>query len=194
MPPKSIPPRCGNLGKSLSGRGFSPGIDHDGQVTTYIAAELNFAATPAPVWQMLISPEYVAFKRAQMGAVECTVTYELGRTILTYTRPVAGELPAGAAALIGPSAHIVETQSWSEAGPAGERIAELNITIGQAPATVSGTAHMRATYDTTTISIQLSISVSIPLFGGTAEKFIQDQLEKFIAAEQQLGNEWLARQ
>ena len=192
MPPFSIPPRCGNLVKSLSGRGFLVAIDHDGQVTTQVSADLSFAARPDQVWQMLISPEYIAFKRAAQGALEFSMHSEADCTTLVFTRPISGELPAGVSALLGSSAHIVETQDWLPASADGSRAAELSIVVGQAPANIMGTASLVPAAAGTRITIELSISVSIPFFGGTAEQMIKSELEKYIESEQRLGAEWLA--
>lgn len=193
MPPFWIPPRCGNLAKSLSGRGFHLAIDHDGQVSTTVAAELTFGASPDQVWKMLISPEYIAFKQAAQGALEFSTHTEADRTTLIFTRPVTGGLPAGAEALMGPSAHIVETQTWTPSDSRGSRNAELSVTVGSAPAKISGAAHLEEFQSGTHIRIELTITVSIPLFGASAEQFIKKELEKYIQAEQTIGQEWLAR-
>lgn len=193
MPPYGIPPRCGNLRKSLSGRTVWALIDHDGRVSSTVSAKLEFPAPPATVWAMLTDPAYLDFKRARVGAFDAAIATVGTSTELTFTRPVSAELPAPAAAIVGSAAHIVEIQDWSAALPDGSRTAELSISVGQAPAKISGTASLQPAAAGSCIAIDLTISVSIPLFGGTAEQMIKAELEKHIQAEQELGRDWLTQ-
>ena len=162
-------------------------------MTTKVAATLDFAAPVATVWTLLSDPGYLDYKRAHVGSFDLKIAENGDHTQLTFTRPISAELPGPAAAILGSQAHIVETQDWSAAAADGSRSAELSILVGQAPAKISGTATLSPTATGTHITIELSISVSIPLFGGTAEQMIKSELEKHIDAEQRLGAEWLAQ-
>lgn len=159
-----------------------------------LSAELEFPASPKVVWAMLTDAGYLEFKRATVGDFELEIHQHDGQTQLTFTRPVAAEMPAAASALLGASPQIVEIQDWNAADAAGNREAQITISIAQAPAKVGGTAKLSASPNGTQILISLSIEVSIPLFGNTAENLIKKELEKHIHAEQTLGLDWLAKQ
>lgn len=177
--------------KSLSGRGFLLAIDHDGYVTQVVTAKLAFKASPATVWGMFTSGDYIDFKRSQASDFGYEMTQNGDQTLLTFTRPITSKLPGPAAALLGANPQAVEIQKWGATQGDGSRHADIAITIAGAPANIIGAAELTGSATNSEVHISISISVSIPFFGSTAENLIRTELEKFIELEQELGTKWL---
>ncbi len=113
------------------------------------------------------------------------------QTILTITRVINEGIPAIARTFLGESITLVETQTWGHPVD-GVRNATVGLTVRNAPATVTGTISLNPIATGTLVSIHFDIKVAVPLFGATAESVIKEQLERFIRAEQVIGNAWLA--
>ena len=82
----------------------------------------------------------------------------------------------------------MQTESWTSPTSADVRLA-----IPGKPGEAVGTLELVESGGTTTESIDLDLTVKIPLVGGQIEKLIAGIFSSALDVEQRVGREWLAR-
>ena len=87
---------------------------------------------------------------------------------------------------------MTETQIWTPPAPDGSRTATITVDFS-APMTFSGTLHLSpGDQATTTITTRGKFTASVPFIGGKIEKVAAEQTQRYLVAEERVGNEWLA--
>lgn len=100
----------------------------------------------------------------------------------------AADIPAFARKFVGDEIVIVQTETWTSAHGA-----DVQLAIPGKPGEAVGTLALVEDGGTTTETVQLAVSVKIPLVGGRIEALIADMVGHALDAEHQVGVEWLAR-
>jgi hypothetical protein len=159
-------------------------------MTTHLSASIHFAAPPARVLAMLCDESYLAAKAADSVESSFDVKQDANQVLVTLVRVWPKELPEMAARLVGKTVTITEVQHWDVSNPDVAR-ATFEITFGKAPVNIKGTMKLVATVDGTDILIDGEASVSVPIFGKTAESMISSELVHVMEREQVIGQTWL---
>ena len=150
---------------------------------TYDAALLDVSA-------MLDDPAYRdRVMRAQggvSGTFEITTDGDITTAVVDQVQPAAG-LPSYATKLVGSEINIVQREVWTSA-----EYADLHVTIPGKPGKMVGSISLVEDGGTTTETVAVEITVSIPLVGGKIEKLIADMLLKALRAEEQVAHDYLA--
>jgi hypothetical protein len=116
------------------------------------------------------------------------------RTVRISTRQAipASALPSMVSSLLPGDPLILRTENWRVQGHG--YLADFDVVIKGAPATLKGTMTLAPTADATgsTVTVAGQASVPIPLFGGKIEGVIVEQVQTLLRAEaaytrQQLG-------
>jgi hypothetical protein len=100
----------------------------------------------------------------------------------------ADDIPAFARKFVGDEIVIVQTETWTSA-----RGADVRLAIPGKPGEAVGTLVLVEDGDTTTETVELAVSVRIPLVGGKIEAMIADMVGHALDAEHEVGVEWLSR-
>lgn len=100
----------------------------------------------------------------------------------------ADDIPSFAQKFVGDEILIVQTESWTS-----PTSADVRLTIPGKPGEAVGTIELVESGGTTTETIDLDLTVKIPLVGGKIEQLIAGIFSAALDVEQKVGREWLAR-
>lgn len=163
---------------------------------TDFAERSEFTVDPAAVWAVLVDPAFLAARAERSGARDHqeAVTHEGGTTVVTSSRTVGTDrLPQAASRFLGSSAVVDQVERWAPAGPDGSRRAQLTLTVRSAPVELTGTVTLTPTATGSSYDLTGSLSVRVPLLGGSVEKAALPGLLDLIRSEVELARERLSR-
>ena len=100
----------------------------------------------------------------------------------------ADDIPSFAQKFVGDEIVIVQTETWTSAHGA-----DVELAIPGKPGEAVGTLALVESGGTTTETVELDVSVKIPLVGGKIEAMIADMIGHALDVEHQVGVEWLSR-
>jgi hypothetical protein len=98
------------------------------------------------------------------------------------------DIPSFARTFVGDEIVIVQTETWTS--PTDARI---ELAIPGKPGEAVGTLRLTESGGTTTETVELDVTVRIPLVGGKIETMIADMVKFALDKEHEVGVEWLAR-
>jgi hypothetical protein len=158
----------------------------------------SFTGSPLTVFAMLSQEDFILAKCSATGSLSAEasvaqVPIDGGETVtLISTRVLPADLPGPARSLVGDTITVTETQIWTPPAPDGSRTATITVDFS-APMTFSGTLHLSpGGQATTTITTRGKFTASVPFIGGKIEKVAAEQTQRYLVAEERVGNEWLA--
>ncbi len=99
----------------------------------------------------------------------------------------ADDIPSFAKKFVGDEIVIDQHETWE-----GDS-ADVHVAIPGKPGEAVGTLVLVESGDTTTETVELDVSVKIPLVGGKIEAMIADMIGHALDVEHQVGVEWLSR-
>jgi hypothetical protein len=160
-------------------------------MATRLTHTMTYDAPLADVGAMLDDPAYRAEVIEAQGGVrgtfEMETTGDVTTAVVDQVQPAEG-LPSFAKKLVGSEINIVQREEWTS-----ESYADLQVTIPGKPGKVVGSISLDGTDGTTTETVEVEITVNIPLVGGKVEKLISDMLGKALRAEERVGRDYLSR-
>jgi hypothetical protein len=153
--------------------------------------EMAYDAALADVSAMLDDPAYRDEVMHAQGGVSGTFEIETDGDVTTavadQVQPATG-LPSFATKFVGSEINIVQREEWSSA-----EYADLHVTIPGKPGQMTGSISLVEDGGTTTETVDVEITVNIPLVGGKIEKLIGDMLRKALRAEERVARDYLSR-
>lgn len=157
----------------------------------------NFAGSPAEVFSVLAREDFILAKCAATGSLSAQATVsEMGEdqiATLTSVRVLPADLPAPAKALVGETITVTETQEWGAPDPDGSRAATVTV-VFSGPMGFTGTLQLTPSLGgNTTITTRGTFTANVPFIGGKIEKVAAEQTQRYLAAEERVAGEWLAR-
>jgi hypothetical protein len=160
-------------------------------MATRLTHTMMYDAPLADVGAMLDDPAYRAEVIEAQGGIRGTFEMETSGEVTTAVvdqiQPAA-DLPSYARKLVGDEINIVQREEWTS-----EAYAELHVTIPGKPGQMVGSITLDEAGGTTTETVEVEITVNIPLVGGKVEKLIADMLRKALKAEEQVARDYLSR-
>jgi hypothetical protein len=158
-------------------------------VATSLSAHLTFTADPEAAFALLTDPAYVEEVATATGGrdpeVSVTAT-DGGGADVSSRRVYPAQVPSYAKPLVGDTLTIAEVRELGPADADGAREGAFSVGFPGAPLTVSGTLRLAADGATSALDITASIKASVPLVGGKIERFVGEQIERFLRKEQQI--------
>jgi len=100
----------------------------------------------------------------------------------------ADDIPSFARKFVGDQIVIVQTETWTSATSAG-----IELAIPDKPGGAVGSLTLTESGGTTTESVDLEVSVRIPLVGGKIEGMVAGLIRDALDREHEVGVEWLSR-
>jgi hypothetical protein len=156
-------------------------------MSTKLTKKLTYDATAEAVAAMLddtgFREEVLERQRVVRGSAVIdgdVVTIEQVRS--------ADDIPSFAKKFVGDEILIVQTENWTS-----PTSADVRLTIPGKPGEAVGTMELAESGGTTTETIDLDLTVKIPLVGGKIEQLIAGIFSAALDVEQKVGREWLAR-
>lgn len=157
---------------------------------------ITYPAEPARVAAMLADPAYQRrrFERFGLDDAHIAVAARGSGFVSTISGSVPpSRLPAAATRFVRSAVSFGLTESWGEPAADGSRTGSLEVTVKGAPVKAGATTAMRPGSDgvTTSVVIDLELSVSVPLVGRTVEEKALAQVERVVSDEESRGAAWL---
>jgi len=151
---------------------------------------MTYDAALADVSAMLDDPAYrddvIAAQGGTGGTFEISTDGDVTTAVVDQVQPATG-LPSYATKLIGSEINIVQREEWTSAA-----YADLHVTIPGKPGQMVGSITLDEDGATTTETVEVEITVNIPLVGGKIEKLIADMLRKALRAEEKVARDYLS--
>ncbi|GGD15397.1 DUF2505 domain-containing protein [Nocardioides daphniae] len=159
-------------------------------MTKRLQHELTYDAPLAEVAAMLRDPAFreKVCERQRVISHDVTVTADGDAADVTVERvqAVTG-VPAVAAKVVGDQITIVHREAWRDL-TAGD----YTVGIPGKPGQISGTVSLREAGGRTVETVDLEVTVSIPLVGGKLEGVVVDLLKAALRTEHEVGVKHLA--
>ena len=153
--------------------------------------DLTYDAPMADVAAMLADPAFREEVCDEQRVLRRMVTIdpdEDGMEVTIDQVQAASGIPSFAKKFVGDEINIVQQETWHTA-TAGD----IRVTIPGKPGEMKGTARLTRSGGLTTETVDLDISVNIPLVGGKIEGLISDLLLKALKVENRVGRAYLSR-
>ena len=155
----------------------------------------SYAATPAAVHAMLVTPEFreevCTYQRALEHSVDVTDDGDTTTVVIRQSQAMDGA-PAAARKVVGSSVDIVQREVWRDDEDAVT--AEFAMEIPGKPGHLRGGITLVDRGGGTCDEVfSGEVKVSVPLIGGKLEGFIADILARALRREGRVGEKWLER-
>jgi hypothetical protein len=152
--------------------------------------EQSYDAPAAALLELWRDPAFLAALGERFGGVGTPVISEVGdRVRVTTQRKLPlDKVPSLVRRFVG-SGTLEQTDDWpKEALPPIEGSFEVR---GTMPATMTGTQAIRPEGDGCRVTVEGTVSVSVPVVAGRAEELIVREITKLIGAQQEFAAAWL---
>ncbi len=160
-----------------------------------ISTAIDYAASPAEVYEMLTDPAFQELKCDKMGSTsrEVSVTPNGDGDVVVASRTApTDDFPDFAKSMIGSSITIVETFTWGPPAADDAREGTLTVAVGDAPLGMSATVSIAPGGPGTVMTIDGDLKARIPIIGGKIEKAAAPAIQRAIRIEHRTGQGWLA--
>jgi hypothetical protein len=160
---------------------------------TTIHVTQSFAAPALAVRAMMTDPDYIRVRAEQTGATDVSVAVSSrtdGCIVVSVDRTLPAQVPSFAAALVGDSLTVSEEQTWQPLS-ADRCTADLKARFS-GPLSFTGSMQVIGAGDRTTVTTVGELKASVPFIGGRIEGLAKEQIERYLAAEEQVAADWLA--
>lgn len=151
-----------------------------------VVKELVYDAPVEAVSSMLTDPAFRERVLERMRVVRGSATVRDGVVTIEQVQAAHG-VPAFAAKFIGEEIRILQVERWTATDHA-----DIEVTIPGKPGEMQGTADLAGSGDRTVETVDMEVTVRLPLVGGKIESFIADMLVKALETEHRAGVEWLS--
>ena len=151
-----------------------------------VVKELVYDAPLEEVAAMLTDPAFRERVLERMGVLRGGATVKDGVVTIDQVQTAEG-LPSFATKFVGDEIRILQVERWTSPDHA-----DVDVTIPGKPGEMAGTATLAGSGGRTVETVDMEITVRIPLVGGKIETLIGDMLTKALDTEHRTGVEWLA--
>lgn len=150
---------------------------------------LQYAATPAEVYQMRADPAFRARVCEAMDTVRHDIAIDGVDDSLTVTVDMVQHtkgMPSFAKKVVGDETRVIQTERWEtvESG-------HIEVEIPGKPGHIRGTLSLTAEGEGSVYCFDGEAKISIPLIGGKLEGLIEKLFTEGMDTEQRVAAEWL---
>ena len=156
-------------------------------MSTKLSKTLTYDAPAEAVAAMLDDPAFREAVLERQKVARGSVDIDGDHVRIEQVRSGA-DLPSFARKFAGDEIVIVQEETWTTA-----TAADLELQIPGKPGEAVGTLVLTESGGTTTETVDLVVSVRIPLVGGKVEGLIAEMVGHALDREHEVGVEWLAR-
>ncbi|WP_314454173.1 DUF2505 domain-containing protein [uncultured Actinomyces sp.] len=160
---------------------------------------ISYPAAPARTAQMLATPAYQEERVARAGLDDVSV--DVAQRGQGFVSTISGsvqpsQLPSVASRFVRSAVSFTVAESWGEPKDDGSRSGGYDVTVKGAPVKVSATSTMApaadGTDETTTVTVDVDLKVTVPLVGKTIEEKAMSMVGRVVADEERRAAAWLA--
>lgn len=156
-------------------------------MSTKLTKQLTYDAPAEAVAAMLDDPAFreAVLERQQVLRGSVAIDGDVAR--IEQVRS-ADDIPSVARKFVGDEIVIVQTETWTSPTEA-----DIELAIPGKPGEAVGTLRLVESGGTTTETVDLAVSIRIPLVGGKIETMVVGIVKHALDKEHEVGVEWLAR-
>jgi hypothetical protein len=154
-----------------------------------LRSEFSLPGDPSKVFGMLTNPEFLAAKVALAQSGNYSISGTSPDLTIQVQRTVAADLPPMVRKFVGENLVVKETQTWSKSGD-DLYVAQFSLAIPGAPVEITGQIKLSGQVQTQ-VEITGKVKVNVPIFGAAAEPQVVAQINKVLADEQALCQDWI---
>lgn len=158
---------------------------------------MDYRGSVADVMAMLVDDGFHVQLATTMHALrhELSVTTDDdGTTHVRVVRAMPAEVPDFIRPLVGSEIEVVQHEIWAPEDGGDGRAGDLAIRSPRKPVSFSGRTTLAPTADGCRQQVSGSIDVRLPIGGGKVAEQVHRALTYGMAAQQDVGNRWLASQ
>lgn len=155
-------------------------------MSKHVVKELAYDATVEEVAAMLGDEAFRERVLEHQRVLRGSVSIE-GEQVRIEQVQAAQGLPSFATKIVGDEITILQQERWLT-----PTAGDITVTIPGKPGEMTGTAEITPTDTGAVETVDLTVSVSIPLVGGKVEALIADMLSRALDKEHEVGVAWLA--
>ena len=152
-----------------------------------LTKKLTYAAPAEAVAAMLDDPAFREAVLERQQVLRGSVDIDGDVATIEQVRS-ADDIPSFARSFVGDEIAIVQKETWTS-----PTAADVHLAIPGKPGEAAGTLVLVESGGTTTETVDLAVTVKIPLVGGKIETMIADMIGHALDKEHEVGVEWLAR-
>lgn len=159
-------------------------------MATSLLASIEFPASLAVTFAMFSDVRYLELKCAESSESSFSVERQGDLIVVDVVRTMTG-IPDSFQKFVGDAIQLHERQGWK---PNGHQrfTADVDMDVVGKPVTMTGKFVLEELDGGTKLTLEGTVHVGIPLFGGMAEGYIRDHLQELLHDEQAKGLQWLA--
>lgn len=156
---------------------------------------ITYPATTERVAAMLADPQYLRQRLGRIGLEEADVAARGRGFVSTLSGTVPpSRLPQAAARFVRSAVGFTLSESWDEPADDGSRRGSLDVTVSGAPVRLGASSRLAASSpQSTRLTMDLELSVSVPLIGRTLEDKAMGMVGAVVADEEKRAAAWLAQ-
>lgn len=160
-----------------------------------LTTTMHFATDPAHAYAMVTNSDYATARAEHTEGTDVTVTVSGDPAVVVSRRtlPIPEELPSFAKSLVGDGIVVEETHTWGEAAADGRRVADVTLVFPSMPVKVVGTMTLAPAGDGTDVTLEVSITASMPMVGPVIEQGVKAQIRSATQQEEAFAATWLTR-
>ena len=161
-------------------------------MATSLKFEQCYPVDVTTIRAMVLNPDYIQGRAFAAGALTVDFSVDTepnGQVTVVITRTLTSEMPAFAAAIVGETLTITETQVW-EPEFLGQCFGNFSVAFS-APLTFTGSASITREGENTMVTTEGELKASIPFMGGKVENLAKEQTERYLRKEQEFALSWL---
>lgn len=148
----------------------------------------------AKVWAMFCNPDSHVTKFTAMGhrEIEVVEADSSDETLhIVISRVIDMDMPGFAKKVMSPSNTVVTTDDWHRSAD-GNFVGDQTIDIHGAPVKTKTRTKLVAVGERTEYTIDVDVSVKVPLIGGKISDWLRGMVSKQVEQEFTAGESWLA--
>jgi carbon monoxide dehydrogenase subunit G len=160
-------------------------------MTDRVQLRHSYAEPPERIREVLTDPEYLRARLREVGGPGAELVSreqdEAGGVTVVQRQTVPSDwVPDFARSLFSGDVVIERTESWN-----GSDGGTVRAVVAGTPARISGTMALGPHDGGTELTMRIEARVSIPLFGGTVEKMVTDNIARLMETEYRFTLRWL---
>lgn len=159
-------------------------------MATRFTHQIRYDAPLVDVAAMLADPQFRESVAAHQQVLRSSVSVQpdgATTTVVVELVHSTARVPSVAKKFVGEEIDIVQREEWSSSDAA-----DVTVTIPGKPAQGRGTIRLVEDADGTTETVEMQVTVSVPLVGGKVEAMVAGLLGKALDAENAVGRDYLS--
>jgi hypothetical protein len=152
-----------------------------------VVKDLVYDASVEEVSAMMQDPAFRTLVLERLRVLRGDAKVQDGVVTIEQVLPARG-LPSFATKIVGDEITTLQVERWTSVDHA-----DVDVSIPGKPGDMAGSVSLKAAGEQTVETVDMEVTIRLPLIGGKIESLIAEMLGKALDVEHRTGAEWLAR-